>query len=182
MSKQKRHRKDCVTYRQEDGSLFRPYRRESLSGNCCVSHEATLSRQSCPPGCTQKLRQTGDGVMIRKGNSAQLRPKPFRHNPGWGKRAVGEGGMGMQITGIAHGTAPLSVAYCCQIKFFASFPYPNFQFWESQHIPLHPSCRFLFNWLLTELPRGAREEHGLSADARAGVFAGRSAKPKKKRA
>ena len=53
---------------------------------------------------------------------------------------------------------------------------------ESQHIPLHPSCRFLFNWLLTELPRGAREEHGLSADARAGVFAGRSAKPKKKRA
>ena len=35
---------------------------------------------------------------------------------------------------------------------------------------------------LIELPRGAREEHGLSADVRAGVFAGRSAKPKKKRA
>ena len=65
--------------------------------------------------------------------------------------------MGMQITGIAHGIAPLSVAYCCQIKFCASFPYHNYQFWESQHIPLRLSCRLLLNWLLMELPRGARK-------------------------
>ena len=44
--------------------------------------------------------------MIRKGNSAQLPPKRFRNDLRRSKRSVGEGGMGMQITGIVHGASP----------------------------------------------------------------------------